>query len=81
MPIGAPGSPRCKDFTNPNDTPETQSRDVLVEFRGIQRASLECDLQCGFNLSLRLRLQEPKSEEFFYAKLIISTESVAIKSI
>ena len=62
--IWAAGSPRFRGFMNPNDSPSTQTREVLAKFRGIQLADLESDLQRGFNLSLISSYREQKTEGF-----------------
>ena len=43
LPIGAAGGPHFRDFTTLSDSPLTQTRVALVQFREIQKASLEQD--------------------------------------
>ena len=53
FPVGAEAGPRFKDFTNPNHSHVTQTRDVLVKLRGIQMESLEIYFVWKLDLTLR----------------------------
>ena len=80
LPIGAAGGPHFRDFTTPNDTPVTKTRDVLAKLREIQMDSLGSDVQEKFNLSLRSCFRELKGGSF-YSKLFIYIKEWEIKSI
>ena len=58
LPIRTASGPHFREFTTLSDSPLTQTRDAIALFRETQKASLEQDSQCGFNLALRSSSQE-----------------------
>ena len=70
MPIGAAGDPNFCDYTNQNDYPATQKRQVLAKLRAIQKYSLEIDPQAKSNLTLTSRGRGLESEEFFLGQTV-----------
>ena len=72
MPIAAVGGPNFCDFTNRNDPPATQTRQVLSNLMRIQRASLRSDFRGKFNLSLYRRVRDMERADSAYGKLNMS---------
>ena len=68
IPIGAIGNPHFEDFTNPEDSPTTQTHQLIDVLRKIRHASLKEDFSNKLNTTSHRRFRETKSEEFFLGR-------------
>ena len=62
LPIGAVSNPHFKDSIYQNGSPVTQT-ECVSKLRGVQKASLQSDFACKFNLALNPSSRELKSEQ------------------
>ena len=69
MPIGAVGNLFFNAFTNPADSPVTQTQQVLAKLSEIQKSTLESDFNGKFNIALNQRVGDMGIEELFYGEL------------
>ena len=65
MPIGANGNPHFGDFTNPGDSPTSETQWLIGVIHKIRQASTDADFINKLNTALNRRARGAKSEEFF----------------
>ena len=83
MPIGTVGSPNFRDFANPNDSPATQTRQVVAKLRERDPESLvrkRSPKEVRFNIKSS-GSRRAKRIIIFYAKLFIDTKMAKLRRI